>query len=641
MKTTKNILLKLIILLLLIISFSSANFNSYAISKAPERITVTYYNEEVNSRGFNWVTNQSVPESEVQIIKKEGDLTKNNINWDEALKIPGTFNDFYPGHRAWKAHIIDLEYNSTYYFRITAGISSSQVGTQIIKDGLDEVRFIHLTDPQSYSALEYEKWDNTLNIIRRNFPQVNAMLFGGDLTQEYKNEASNIHEWGYAIDGSQSWYLDNVISPSSGNHDKADNMFYNHFNIDVTNNQSTLDGQYYSYEIGNVLVVVLNTNEELSMSTPLSTNQINWIEETLKNSNATWKVVNTHKGFINTGRHMLESDINYLRDDLMPLFAKYEVDLVLQGHDHVYTRSMPYEWSGNGKTTATGYNVIPKIINNNIYDFYENPGTFYVLQNMATARPAALSPIASPYEFPSFFNLENSPVTGKLNNQQPNVPSFGYVTIKDGELFYETYIIDKFTDLVLYDYFAVSKNNYRIVNQKIDKLDEIYHKDNNLKIIDAYNSYQKLSNEEKDLVDANLLTKLMNLEKNIIIDDYNLANQVIQKINKLKRIDFSLEFNENLIDAYDSYHELSNIAKSYVDNYDLLEEAYLKNKNYQDAILIVGLIEELLLLNNPTNNDVGPIRELYNDLDLQTRYYVINYFDLVEVEAKLGLYLPQ
>ena len=77
---------------------------------------------------------------------------------------------------------------------------------------------------------------------------------------------------------------------------------------------------------------------------------------------------------------MLEPDISSLRTTLMPLFSKYEVDLVVQGHDHVYSRSEPYRWHDNGFVASTDKPVVEKQINNKTFNYYTGGSTFYVVQ---------------------------------------------------------------------------------------------------------------------------------------------------------------------------------------------------------------------------------------------------------------------
>ena len=69
--------------------------------------------------------------------------------------------------------------------------------------------------------------------------------------------------------------------------------------------------------------------------------QVKWIEQELANSKEDWKIVYFHHPLYSSGyRH--GSDVT-LRQTLEPLFIKYNVSIVLTGHDHLYERIKPQQ----------------------------------------------------------------------------------------------------------------------------------------------------------------------------------------------------------------------------------------------------------------------------------------------------------
>ena len=60
-----------------------------------------------------------------------------------------------------------------------------------------------------------------------------------------------------------------------------------------------------------------------------------YIEKKLKNSTAKWKIVTSHHSVFSPAKGR---DFEYARKNWKPLFDKYRVDLVLNGHDHTYAR---------------------------------------------------------------------------------------------------------------------------------------------------------------------------------------------------------------------------------------------------------------------------------------------------------------
>jgi hypothetical protein len=67
------------------------------------------------------------------------------------------------------------------------------------------------------------------------------------------------------------------------------------------------------------------------------------------------------------------------RDIYHPLFDKYHVDLVLQGHEHTYQRSYPIKYNSNNRADP--------IITDNSHNNYTNPqGRIFIIVGTAGAR---------------------------------------------------------------------------------------------------------------------------------------------------------------------------------------------------------------------------------------------------------------
>jgi 3',5'-cyclic AMP phosphodiesterase CpdA len=112
---------------------------------------------------------------------------------------------------------------------------------------------------------------------------------------------------------------------SLGNHDAREQRFYKLFNM---------EGKlYYAFSPKpNIRFFALDTTYPVP-------EQIKWLETELAASNHEWKIVFFHHPLYSSGeRH--GSDLR-LRKVLEPLFVKYNVSVVLTGHDHFYERVRP------------------------------------------------------------------------------------------------------------------------------------------------------------------------------------------------------------------------------------------------------------------------------------------------------------
>ena len=110
-----------------------------------------------------------------------------------------------------------------------------------------------------------------------------------------------------------------------GNHDAREQRYYKLFNM---------NGKlYYTFDPKpDVRFFFLESTYPVP-------EQIEWVEKELKASSQDWKIVVFHHPLYSSGdRH--GSDFR-LREVLEPLFLKYNVSVVLNGHDHFYERVKP------------------------------------------------------------------------------------------------------------------------------------------------------------------------------------------------------------------------------------------------------------------------------------------------------------
>ena len=102
---------------------------------------------------------------------------------------------------------------------------------------------------------------------------------------------------------------------------------------------------------------------------PLDTKQyqfvVNDLEKASTNSSSIdWIIVMFHKPFYSSlSSHMQEY---IMREKYQPVFDKYGVDLVLQGHNHIYDRTLPLKFNLRN-------------ISNPIVDESNNTNKFYLM----------------------------------------------------------------------------------------------------------------------------------------------------------------------------------------------------------------------------------------------------------------------
>lgn len=134
----------------------------------------------------------------------------------------------------------------------------------------------------------------------------------------------------------------------SGNHEvsyrNGTSETFKHFNCKYPA-QTVRNGLYYSFIYGGVKFVMINTNELNPTTGALRDYQYNWIIDELKNNTEKWLVVGMHNPMYSVGKWGSDESRNAIAERLTAqlgdAFAKYGVDLVLQGHDHMISRTVP------------------------------------------------------------------------------------------------------------------------------------------------------------------------------------------------------------------------------------------------------------------------------------------------------------
>ncbi|MFL5355214.1 metallophosphoesterase [Archangium sp.] len=99
--------------------------------------------------------------------------------------------------------------------------------------------------------------------------------------------------------------------------------------------------RYYSFDWGHVHFVAIDSNCAIGLASSdrcTLAAQKKWVEQDLAASTAPWKVVLFHHPPWSSGEHGSQL---LMRREFAPLFEKYDVDLVLTGHDHDYERTFP------------------------------------------------------------------------------------------------------------------------------------------------------------------------------------------------------------------------------------------------------------------------------------------------------------
>lgn len=234
-----------------------------------------------------------------------------------------------------------------------------------------------------YRVGSVDEWSDWLILKMAQKDKCKALIFGDSQSSDHQvwkttatkafqqnHDADFFINMGDLVDNGESWYqweqwligaksLAEQIpaAPLSGNHEDYSlawqftlpRTYLNLFAL-PDNGAAGLAGQSYSYDYGPVHFAVLDTQAlELNEYYPdLFERQALWLKQDLAATKKTWKVVLMHRpayGLLNG------EEGNLIGATFMPLFERFDVDVVLQGHLHCYSRSVPIR---QGKASSTG-----------------------------------------------------------------------------------------------------------------------------------------------------------------------------------------------------------------------------------------------------------------------------------------------
>lgn len=196
--------------------------------------------------------------------------------------------------------------------------------------------FIFMSDTQArpaaaYTAADYAGFAALLAAARQRAPEASLLLLGGDTVNDGADEA----EW-------QAWHdaagegLDGLtVLAAEGNHDRR-GLVYDKFPLPA--GASVHRGSFWSWERGGVHFLVLDS----SLMGAAERQDVDWVEQDLAGSGCrivvalmhhpAWPALDVEKD---------NERAAAIRENFVPLFEKYGVDLVLCGHQHVYMRTAP------------------------------------------------------------------------------------------------------------------------------------------------------------------------------------------------------------------------------------------------------------------------------------------------------------
>lgn len=298
-------------------------------SGTPSNISVGMGEDPTESRMFAWHTNPGTTETVVELVEKSAFTDFDAPNVQRFSGHSELYHTLDLGTvRVHKATANGLKPGTEYVYRVGDGQGHySHQGTFRTADGFaDRTKFLYFADSQAQTEREFQLWGDTVNKAVQEHPDAEFMVHAGDMVDKGFLE----EQWNYWFSSAQEHLMNTTLVSAIGNHEvmgtKENGDFLAHFN-QPGNGLDSLKGTNFSFDYNHIHFVVLNSEYMLK-------EQQEWLEQDLAVNDKLWTIALFHQGPYGS-----IYDTAKVRELWAPVLEKHGVDLVLNGHDHIYLRS--------------------------------------------------------------------------------------------------------------------------------------------------------------------------------------------------------------------------------------------------------------------------------------------------------------
>jgi len=359
----------------------AAASTSAASNGTPEQIHLTFGADPATSMTVSWASPDQAPGARVL-------LHGPHLPRTEVPAVQRTYIDGLNGDSVWTYHaeLAHLAPDTEYSYVVTADNDSAPTpfagSFRTAPSGPARFRFTSFGDlatPNTAWVLSYGQSAYAVAAVESFSPLFH--LLNGDLCYADLNPTVQPEVWRDFGNNNQTSAAFRAWMPVAGNHEIEFNNGPQGYGSYLTryllpdNGVPGFRGNWYSFQVGNVLFVALQGDEvvyqdagplvggpaplvpaastgnppiqpgtSLYVSGYSGGAQTAWLERTLaaarQDPSIDWIVAQMHQIACSSSVTGNGSDRG-IREQWLPLFDKYQVDLVLNGHDHDYERSFP------------------------------------------------------------------------------------------------------------------------------------------------------------------------------------------------------------------------------------------------------------------------------------------------------------
>ncbi len=305
-------------------------------STGADQILVTFPGDPASTLAVSWRAPRSATAGTLR-IRKDGGAWQNVRAFREA-------SASLAGNRL-VAIATDLYPDTLYEYQVMTdgwwGGTPTRVVRTAPRDADEAIRFVYLGDVQT----GVPEWGRQFSALVSSRPDLRFALLTGDLV----NFGAMSTLWDEALAAAGDAFASIPVVPAIGNHETfaGGGALFDAFFV-LPSDGPVAPERAYVIRYGPLLLAVLDTTDRDRIEV-----QAQWLDQVLTDSHAIWKIVAFHHPIWTS---VPRRDSAWLRDVLVPVFDRHAVDLVLTGHDHVYSRTWPLR-AGSQTPDGTVYCV--------------------------------------------------------------------------------------------------------------------------------------------------------------------------------------------------------------------------------------------------------------------------------------------
>ena len=311
-------------------------------SFTPEAVTLTVYGGDTSEYGVCWFTAEA-GEPFAEFTDEE------DVKFKRSVRISADAAEFCGSIRN-TAVIKGLVPGKRYRWRVGDGsgvYSGGEVFTSLPGDAV-RLSFTMYSDTQDRAHFG-KWWVPAWRDAKKHYPGSMLTIHGGDIVD---NGESHLL-WERMTRHNRELFCSAPMLPVTGNHDhfaEKDGVMHGYFHLLPPEDKSEAL-MYYSLDAGPVHFTMLSSGDYAYTDRHgLKADQIEWAKRDIAGSNKKWKIVVIHTPFYSPGKYGSGKSNPHqpvcLREQLNEAFADLEVDLVLAGHDHIFSETYPITRDG-------------------------------------------------------------------------------------------------------------------------------------------------------------------------------------------------------------------------------------------------------------------------------------------------------